>query len=201
MRAVKFQRVGGVDPQRRAETQKAAGQRSERLFDRTHALYQSAARAVIVHLHPPVFGAPGAMSYGGSGHIDYMGTLWGSGRAIAFDAKGVTGKSSLAVPKELPITHKHHARSVRDRKRMLTQAALLLNIQRAGGLAAFLCVDMTLERCWIMTDVATIARGDDVAFRKGDTDLFPAVPFTAVADLARGVPPIDYLPIWLAACR
>ncbi|WP_461411720.1 hypothetical protein [Gemmatimonas sp.] len=193
--------MGGVDPVRRAETQKAAGQRSERLFDRTHALYLSAARAVIVHLHPPVFGAPGAMKYAGGGHVDYTGTLWGSGRAIAFDVKGVTRHPKLTVPIERPITHKDHKRSVRDRKRMLDQAALLLNIQRAGGLAAFLCVDMARERCWIMTDVATIARGEDVAFRKGDTDLFPAVAFTSVPELARGGPPIDYLPVWLASCR
>lgn len=201
MRAVKVPRMGGIDPLRRAETQKAAGQRSEQLFNRTHALYQSAARAVIVHLHPPVFGAPGAMQYAGDGHVDYMGTLWGSGRAIAFDAKGVTRHPALTVPIERPITHKDHKRSVRDRKRMIEQATLLLNIQRAGGLAAFLCVDMARERCWIMTDVAAIARGEDVTFRKGDTDLFPAVPFTSVKDLARGLPPIDYLSTWCAACR
>ncbi|WP_461415683.1 hypothetical protein, partial [Gemmatimonas sp.] len=108
---------------------------------------------MVVHLHPPVFGKPGAMSFGGKGHIDYMGTLWGSGRAIAFDAKGVTGRAALEVPKERAITHKDHARSVRDRKRMIEQATLLRHIQRAGGLAAFLCVDMSREVCVIMTDV------------------------------------------------
>jgi hypothetical protein len=182
----------------RASRQKQGGKRSESLFDRTHEVYHAHGRAVIVHLHPPVFGKPGAMAYAGSGHIDYMGVLRG-GRAIAFDVKGVTGHSTaLCVPDELPLTHKHHARSVRDRRRMLDQAALLLSIQRAGGLAAFLCVDKTRERCWIMHDVARIARGEDAPLRVRDRDLWPAVSFASTAELARGAAPIDYLTAWQA---
>lgn len=192
-------REAAANASARASRQKQGGQRSESLFDRTHDVYRVHGRAVIVHLHPPVFGKPGAMAFAGSGHIDYMGALCGTGRAIAFDVKGVTNHSTaLCVPKELPLTHKHHQRSVRDRRRMLDQAALLLSIQRAGGLAAFLCVDKARERCWIMLDVARIARGEDVPLRVRDQDLWPAVPFASTAELARGAAPIDYLSAWLA---
>lgn len=191
----------------KAGRQKRAGRDKEDLLNRSHACYSIHAIAEIVHLHPPVAGVPGALRYTGAGHIDYMGTighratgaLATPGRCVAFDAKGVTGAASLCVPKELPITHKDHRRSVKDRKRLIDQATLLLKIQKAGGLAAFLCIDSERERCWIMTRVDLIAAGQDVPFRHRDTDLFPSVAFATTAQIAKGLPPIDYLSVWLGA--
>lgn len=191
----------------KAARQKIGGATKEKLLDRSHEIYRMRSVAEIVHLHPPVIGAPGAMRPSGSGHIDYMGILGPrasgthafAGRCLAFDAKGVTGHGTLVVPKEMPLSHKDHRRSVRDRKRMMDQAALLLRIQKFGGLAAFLCIDAKRERCWIMDRVDLIAAGEDVPFRHRDTDLFPSVPYASTAQLAKGEPPIDYLRVWLGA--
>jgi hypothetical protein len=195
MRAPKFVPGATALKAARGATQRAGGKRTESMLDRTHETYHARGTAEIVHLHPPVFGAPGAMNFSGKGHVDYMGVLAG-GRCLAFDAKGVTGAATLKVPVELPLSHKHHARSVRDRRRLLDQAALLRSIQKLGGVAAFLCLDVTRARAWVMTDVARIARGEDVKLRERDQDLWPAVAFASPAEIARGAPMIDYLSVW-----
>jgi hypothetical protein len=184
-------------------TRRASGSSIEKLFQQTHETYAAQRRAVIVHLHPPVAGTPGNLRYSGGGHIDYMGVLEHAGHgnsqgtAIAFDVKGVTGHATFHVPKDLPITHKRHAQSVRDRKRLLDQASLLTRFGSAGGLAAFLLVDTKLEKCWIMDQPERTMRGEDVTFRDRTGDLFPSVPFATIEQIALGAPMIDYLSTWL----
>lgn len=201
-RSVALRDAARTDGSARASTRKRSGDTTEKHFARTHEMYRRHGLAIIVKLHPPVVGAPGALQFSGSGHIDYMGVLSHAsghrGRLIAFDAKGCTGDSALKVPTVLPLTHKRHKASVRERKRLMDQGALLASLRDAGAFAAFLCVDRDREQCWIVTDVARIALGESVPFRVRDRDLFPSVPFSTPAQLAQGAPAIDYLSTWLA---
>lgn len=176
--------------------QKQGGQTSEALFQRTHDAYARAGLATITKQHPPVAGTPGALKYAGGAHVDFIGALAPTGRCLAFDLKGVTGHPTLSLPKIQPLSHKHHARSVRDRQRMIDQAQLMLELRRSGAAVAFVCVDMQRARCWIMTEVERIAAAEDVPLRRRDQDLWPAVAFASLEAIARGAPQIDYLSVW-----
>lgn len=175
-----------------------SGNRIEAMLERTHQTYLLTGRAMIVHHHPPVTGVPGALRFSGAGHVDYSGLIRtpGHGRMMAIDAKGITGQSSLSVRKVMPISHKNHKASLRERERLIRQAQLLVDFAHFGALTAFLCVDTERERAWLMTEVGRIARGEDVPIRSRDRDLWPAVPFATVAEIAQGAPQIDYLSVW-----
>lgn len=68
------------------------GQTKEQLVDKSLAAYAKRGEALIYPVPPPIVGAPGRMRYAGLGPFDRMGR-WGS-LPIAFDVKGVTGRSS-----------------------------------------------------------------------------------------------------------
>lgn len=178
-----------------ASRRKESGRSIESLFERTHETYRMRGDAVIVHLHPPTVGPPTALRFSGDGHIDYMGALRG-GRAITFDAKGVTGSASLTMPPVPPLGHKRFKQMAKDRQRFIAQASLLLSLQRAGALAAFVCVDTKRERAWIMSDLDRILRDETVPLRHRDADLWPAVALSTLEEIARGAPSIDYLSVW-----
>ncbi len=179
----------------KARARNASGAGIEDLIERTHAVYAARGQAHLTKQEVPTIGPPTARRVVGYAIVDYLGFEQG-GRGLALDVKGVTGRTALEVPTILPIAHKHHKQSVRDHERIREQAKYLLTVRRLNVSVAFLCVDKTRERAWIMTDVERVARGEDVPLRTRDTDLWPAVPFASVEAIARGEPLIDYLSVW-----
>jgi hypothetical protein len=183
---------------RKATTQQRAGATSEQLFARTHQVYASQGRAVVVKQHPPVVGPPNALHYSEGAFIDYMGALAPRAMTIAFDVKGCTGATRLDIPTLPPPFPevKKYERALKDRKRLQRQAQLMVELRRMGAAVAFFCVDLHRERLWIVEDVGRIANLEPVPFRLRDRDLVPSVPFATLSELARGGASIDYLRIW-----
>lgn len=180
----------------KSRTRGQSGKTAEALIIRTNEIYFREGVAKVIKQYPPVAGTPGHLVYSGKGAIDFMGALAPHGRLIAFDLKGITNRTTLEVPDVLPLVHKRHKASLRDRQRLIDQANDMLQLRVMGATVAFVCVDQQRERAWIMPEVERIARGESVPIRHRDQDLWPAVAFASLDAIVRGAPLIDYLSVW-----
>lgn len=198
MPRMKQRRGVGIRNSEKAGLRKASGDTSEQYFKDSHEVYLRTGWAKIVKQHPPVIGPPTALRYSGGAFVDYMGAIEPHGHLVAFDVKGCTGSVSLKpdpIPKD-PSNFKAVKRALKDRDRLQRQAKLLMELRVMGASVAFFCIDLHLERLWIVEDVERVAKLEPVPFRSGKTNLVPTIPFSTLLEIAQGVPPINFLKLW-----
>ena len=69
----------------------------------------------------------------------------------------------------------------------------MLDLQNSGAVAAFLCVDVKRECCWIIKQLHVLKAGESIRFRDRENHLVPSVAFSSLAQVASNAPTVDYL--------